>query len=309
MAEVLLEERVTRLEDGAAEVWRIIAETERQMAQSRAETDRRIAENDWRIAQSRVETDRLIAQSRAETDRLMAQSRAETDQLMAQSKAETDRQIAESRAETDRLMAQSKAETDRQIAESAKRIERTLDQLSQEMQEYKEENRVIIARLDASAAAMQKKWGELSNRLGTLAEDFVSPSVPRILGTIVQGLEATDSPPPIDMAAVRVSRRHPKDRGRTREYDVVAICGDYVLINETKSRLNPEDIQDFIRVMSEARDFFPEYMGHHFIGAIASLRVDESLVRYGQRHGLIVLGLRGDIMEILNAPGFKPTLF
>jgi hypothetical protein len=228
---------------------------------------------------------------------------------MAESTKETKRLLAESTKETKRLLAESGAEADRRITASAQRTERELDRLSQEMREFKKEMRAYTADLQATADTMKKQWGELSNRLGTLAEDFVTPSVPRILGTLVKRLEGMDTFPPIDMSTVRLRRRHPKDRGRTQEYDVVALCGDYVLINETKSSLTPEKIQAFVAVMTEARDFFPEYAAYHFIGAIAALDVDESLVRYGQRQGLIVLGLGDDMMEIRNAPDFKPTLF
>ena len=36
------------------------------------------------------------------------------------------------------------------------------------------------------------------------------------------------------------------------------------------------------------------------VGAIASLYVDPSLVRYGERLGLIVLGFGTDVMQVLN---------
>ena len=61
--------------------------------------------------------------------------------------------------------------------------------------------------------------------------------------------------------------------------------------------------------MKQARGFFPEYADRYFIGAIASLYVDESVVRYGQDQGLLVLGLGEDLMTVLNEPGFEPRKF
>jgi hypothetical protein len=90
---------------------------------------------------------------------------------------------------------------------------------------------------------------------------------------------------------------------------VVAACGEYVLINETKSRLDPQIVRDFADHLSEAREFFPEYAGQEFIGAIASLYVDESLVRQGEKLGLIVLGFGEGVMDVLNSPGFIPKAF
>jgi hypothetical protein len=113
----------------------------------------------------------------------------------------------------------------------------------------------------------------------------------------------------MDWVAVRFRRRHPEDRGRSQEFDVVAACGEYMLINETKSSLDTKDIDDFVELMSQARDFFPEYADRRFIGAIASLYVDESVVGYGQKRGLLVLGLSEDLIDVLNDPDFEPEEF
>ncbi|MEE8390085.1 MAG: hypothetical protein V3S14_04715, partial [Anaerolineae bacterium] len=83
--------------------------------------------------------------------------------------AETDRRLDERFAETDRRMDERFAEPDRRMDERFERmehsIEHSIELLSQEIRES------------------TKKWGELSNKMGTLVEDFVSPSIPRILRT------------------------------------------------------------------------------------------------------------------------------
>lgn len=61
--------------------------------------------------------------------------------------------------------------------------------------------------------------------------------------------------------------------------------------------------------MGEAREFFPEYRDRKFIGTIASLYVDPSLVRYGARQGLIGPGFGEEVMDVLNSPGFTPRVF
>jgi hypothetical protein len=166
-----------------------------------------------------------------------------------------------------------------------------------EMQTFKEESR-------QSRIEMNRKWGELANKLGTMAEDLVAPSIPRILRQVI-----CCSPEGIQSLAVRVQRQHPAERGRSQEFDVVAVCDDYVLINETKSRLDPQIIQDFADNMPKVREFFLEYADKKFIGAIASLYVDKSLVQRGEKLGLIVLGFGTDVMQVLNSSGFVPTAF
>jgi len=171
-----------------------------------------------------------------------------------------------------------------------------------EMLAFKDEMLVYREETRKELRDWKKKWGELANKMGTMAEDLVAPSIPRILRTTVGCPDDR-----VESIAVRV-RRHPPDR-KAQEFDVVAVCGEYVLINETKSRLKPDDIPAFIEVMKRARLYFPEYADKKFIGAIASLYVEEGLVRYGEREGLIVLGFGEDVMDVLNSPGFQPVVF
>jgi len=165
-----------------------------------------------------------------------------------------------------------------------------------EMQSFKEEMRL-------SNRQMNRRWGELANKMGTMAEDLVAPSIPRILRTVIDCPEDA-----IESMAVRVRRRD-AETGAMREFDVVAACGEYVLVNETKSTLRPEDIRNFADLLPGVRRFFPEYEGRKFIGAIGSLYVDESLVRRGEKLGLIVLGFGEEVVSVLNSPGFTPRAF
>ena len=182
---------------------------------------------------------------------------------------------------------------------------REMNEFKEEMSKFKENTEAYIQESKAERIEMRRQWGELSNRLGTMAEDLVAPSIPRILRTV---LSCPDQR--IEFSAVRVRKAHPIDPGRAQEFDVVAVCGDYLLVNETKSKLRPEDIRQFAEeILPEAREFSPEYGAKKIIGCIASLYVAESLVRDGERRGLIVLGFGEDVMEVLNSPEFTPRVF
>ncbi len=189
--------------------------------------------------------------------------------------------------------------TDRQI----ERTERNLDRLSSEMRDFKDEMQDFKDETRESTKQMNRKWGDLANKMGTMAEDLVAPSIGRILRTVVECPEDE-----VDFVAVRVRKRHPAT-GQMREFDVVAACGDFLLINETKSSLNDRDMREFVELLPEVRPFFPEFSDRHVIGAIASLYVDEGLVRFGERLGLIVLGFGEDVMDVLNSPEFEPATF
>jgi hypothetical protein len=166
-----------------------------------------------------------------------------------------------------------------------------------EMRVFKEETRANNERNDRERREFRQQLADISHKMGTLAEDMVAPSVPRILQEIVQCPEAPA------MLGVRIRKRLPG--GRSQEYDVVAVCGEYLLINETKSRLRPEDIPAFLELLREARTFLPEYADKRVIGALATFYVDPSLILHDERQGLIMLGVVDGLMQVLNTPEFS----
>ncbi len=196
---------------------------------------------------------------------------------------------------------------DLQIEQTSRELQEFKDEMQEfkdEMREFKDEMREFKDEMHRSRIEMNRRWGELANKMGTMVEDLVAPSIPRILRQTV-GCPHNR----VESMALRVRRLHPTDESREREFDAMAVCGEYVLINETKSRLSTKDVDDFVHHLPEAREFFPEYAGRKFIGAIASLYVDESVARYAEKQGLIVLGFGEDVMEVLNSPGFVPRPF
>ena len=135
-----------------------------------------------------------------------------------------------------------------------------------------------------------------------MAEDIVAPGIPTIFRTVL----GSELDPDL---TIRTRRRHRTDRGRTQEFDVVASAGDLCLVNESRSRLTPQDVTDFVVVLGEAREFLPETREQRLVGALASFYVDPSLVAAGERQGLLVLGLGSGLLEILNSQGFRPREF
>ena len=143
---------------------------------------------------------------------------------------------------------------------------------------------------------MNMKWGQMAKKLGTITEDLVAPGIPRIV-TEEYGLEVT-------FLGIRMKKKL-RD-GRIKEYDAIAVAGECVFVDETKSTLDSEDVKDFIKDIQEFRDFFPEYKKNKVIGILASLYADEGVIRYAEKSGFLVLAAGDKLMEIKNSKGFKP---
>ena len=158
-----------------------------------------------------------------------------------------------------------------------------------EMRTYKDETRLQIRE-------MNRKWGDVSNKLGTMVEDIVAPSLPRII-------EDKLGEPVLDLMPRR--KRRLAD-GRVREFDAVAITATIACLNSTKATLRSADVDRFVDDIAAFREFFPEYEKLPLIGILASLAVDESVLGYAEKQGFLVLAVGDELMEIKNRPDFEP---
>lgn len=163
---------------------------------------------------------------------------------------------------------------------------------------------LAVAQADTKRSLIEgrRQWGELANKMGTLVEDIVAPGIPDLFRRLFGAKE-------LEFSARDVRRRHRFQGGRMREFDYVAMTGDVILVNETKSRLRPPDIPAFLEAIGEIRDYLPEANGRQVVGSLASFSVDPSLVAAGERQGLLMFGLATGLLTILNTPGFEPRRF
>lgn len=159
-----------------------------------------------------------------------------------------------------------------------------------EMRDFKDEMLVFKDESMRERQCINKQWGDLANRLGTLVEDIVAPSLPRVAADLF-GCERPE------LFALRVQRRF---NGDTREYDALVVCPDCVLVNETKSRLHSKHVERLLAKLAELPSVFPEYAEKRIIGVLASLYPDPSIVNRATSAGILVMGMGDEAMQVLN---------
>jgi len=192
------------------------------------------------------------------------------------------------------------AASERRMAEQQQRLVEQQQRLV-EQQQHSDAN---WTKWQKELTRSREEVGKLSHRLGTLVEDLVAPSLPRILRELVS------CPDDAEVAVnVRLRRRHPTLSGQHLEIDAMVDCDNYVLVNETKSQLTPEKVKAFVAKLATVREYFPEYQHCTILGAVSSLVVDASLIEYASRQGLLVLGTSEGLMELQNATGFQWRAF
>lgn len=170
----------------------------------------------------------------------------------------------------------------------------SLNSLSEEMRGFKDEMRAFKEEMRADRKSMNKQWGELANKMGTVVEDIVAPNIPRIAREYFHCENLEDF-------SVRRKLLNTKDRRTTREFDVIAVGDHMVLVNETKSTPRTEYIDDFARMLDTLFDYLPQYRGYRVIPIFSSLYLDEETVRYLTGKKIYAMGMKGDTMVILNS--------
>ncbi|NWH06943.1 hypothetical protein HXW94_18510, partial [Desulfobacter latus] len=139
---------------------------------------------------------------------------------------------------------------------------------------------------------MNKKWGELANKMGTIVEDIVAPG---LKGVAAEYFGISE----FDFFAPRL-RLKSADRSMTREFDVIAESNDYFFVVETKSTPTAEYISDFIKLIPQLDSWFPVIREKKLIPVFASLFISDELVRYLTKNNILAMATREDGMDIFN---------
>lgn len=189
--------------------------------------------------------------------------------------------------------------------ESGKRIEQGFAELRASSEETEKRMAEDSTKLKKSHKQLNKQLGELSRRLGTIVEDLVAPSLERIFFEVT-GLPTTTE----TVVNVRIKKRHITTR-KIQEFDAIVESEKYLLVNETKSQLQPEHIPKFLSVLEKFYDYFPDdkNKGFKIIGAMSSTHLSESLINALSKRGLLALAISDNITELKNPAGFNWKTF
>ena len=183
-----------------------------------------------------------------------------------------------------------------------RRMERGIENLQEEMRGFKEEMRDFKNemngfrdRMESEVKRSNKQLGDIANKMGTIVEDIVAPAIPKIAKELF-GCEV------IEDFGVRRYKTKVNDRSSRREFDVIAVCQDKVILNETKSTPRSSYIEDFIEFLNnkEFFDYFPEYKDKEVIPIFSSLYLPEDVVTRLSKNGIYAMGMSDSVMEILN---------
>ncbi len=170
-------------------------------------------------------------------------------------------------------------------------------QINKALKRMEEDTRAMKERMDEDTRVMKKemnqRWGELANRLGTLAEDIAAPNLPTVAATYFQCEQ-------FDTFDLRASRRNVKDPTVVAVFDVVLSCQQMLFICEVKSTAKKEYVDMFREQLSNMFDYFPNHQGKTVIPIMAALHMHESVLNYLTKHRIYAMAMGGETMHLMN---------
>ncbi len=144
---------------------------------------------------------------------------------------------------------------------------------------------------------LHARLASVAEKMGTLVADLVVPSLPAVLHQL---LNAT-------VTDVSIRRWRCLADGQQRSFDAIAIMGQQIGLNTTRTTVCLADIAQFSREIEDFRAFFPEYEDFPVVGILAGLALETGVIEAAEQQGLIVLSMGAQIMEIKNQPNFTPN--
>ena len=257
----------------------------------------------------------ILAAFMARTDASMARmdaSMARMDEAMARTDASmerTDERIGRlermiERREQEGAREREEAARERQeIREQADRDRRKMDErfgaladsIERMEQEGARERKEMREQAARERKEMNKRWGELANKMGTVVEDIVAPSIRRLAHEVFDCGEQ-------QYFGTRMSVHRSDDRSREREFDALYVGARAVLLNQTKSTPRTADAREFVQFLEsgEFALYFPELREVPIVPAFSSLSIPEDMVKYLTRRGIYAIAMGDEAMQVLN---------
>ena len=220
--------------------------------------------------------------------------------------------MAEIKEKVDRLeealieLAKAQRRTEDKLQDFKDWSQRNMEEIRKEIEEFREWAKQNLERIQRSSdefkewtkqniRELNKKWGELSNRLGTIAEDIGAPALPDIVKKYFGCITIHD-------ISVRRTKRKPNDPSKVREFDVIILCDDKVILNQTKATPRSEYAREFAQFVKSGEffEYFPEYKGKELIPIFSSLNLPVNIVKYLTKRKIYAMAMRGEYMDILN---------
>ena len=178
------------------------------------------------------------------------------------------------------------------LAYTQQKTEMELQEFKNEMLEFKNEMREFKDWSKKNIENLNRQWGNLANKLGTLVEDIFAPSIDIVIKKHFK------------IAPDRIyTNLLVRKNGDELELDIVAssVKEKKLFVVEVKANPDREEyVERFQRKLSMVFEYLPEYAGFELLPIYAGFSMKENTVKKLSQLGIYAMVARGDILEIVN---------
>ena len=214
----------------------------------------------------------------------------------------TSQKEAEERQEARRKEAEERQEAQRKEAEiwrkEIKALQKETEARRKEAEIQHKETEAQVKKtsesLEKGIKDLRKIVGDLGNSWGDLCENLIR-------GNLAERLKER---------GIEVEKVVTNIKNEFSEFDIVAINGEEIVVVEVKSKLDSNDVQNFLGQIKKFKGLWPRLSkGKKVYGAMAFVAsARPSAVTKAEKAGLFVISGTGDVI-IENKKDFKPTAF
>lgn len=160
-----------------------------------------------------------------------------------------------------------------------------------EMSNFKDEMRSFKDEMREEHRKMNKRWGEISNKLGTIIEDIIYPALRPLIRQY------------FNCEPLYMGMNIKKRKGDIKdEFDAIVECENMVFLVEVKATPKIEYIDMFVqKKINKFKNLFTEYKSKALIPIFASLRFEEDIIDYLTKLSIYAMAYREwEYMDLLN---------
>ena len=182
---------------------------------------------------------------------------------------------------------------DKRMDRLEENLDKTITEMKEDTAKMKEDTAKMKEGIKSENKKANKKWGDLANKMGTIVEDIIEPSMNSVIKKYFN-IEVTES-------TIHLKKKI-KSLVLQGEYDIVAVGENKVFVVEVKSTPDKKKLLHFKNnSLPKFKKLFPQYKDLELIPLFGGIRLDPELIEFATKEKIFTIAYREwDYVDILN---------
>lgn len=181
------------------------------------------------------------------------------------------------------------------VEEKVENLEILFAKFLHEMAVFKDEMKDFKDESLKERKRMNREWGNLARKMGTIVEDLIAPALVPVLKKYFKC--------DVNMEGQRIRKRI---KGEEYEIDAIALCEGMVFMIEVRSTPKSEYVSEISDKARRFFEFFPEYRYKKLVVIFGGITFPENIINFASKKGIYIMAYREwEYMDILNFEDVK----